>query len=466
MKDNSPSAKQDDGRRFEKLRTELDGLHVRIKQWQDTEKLLRHLVSSMSMLVKSPDPVLSNNLQLLRTALQQGENILRLNSLIKDVSLRVQSLVNNTEAEEDNTSKSVPGSDAEIKKQIYLIQDVLLVLLEKINFPSAFADEIKKIAESQRAARDGGIGLQVLSGVTALAEVLDEIFYTIKDEKQKFSLFLKQINSDLLDLDEGITASTHLQEIRKSDEDEINGQVETQMLEMESLITGRGDIEQIKQAVQGSVSAIRSHMEKFKQRADTHNQHATEMTDKLRRQLSNMESQYEELKKQVLENSEQSMSDPVTGIRNRLAYEEAIFLEFERYKRYGRPLTLLMFDLDNFKPINDHFGPGTGDKLLKVVAHIIAANIRSVDFLARYGNDEFVIILPELGKLDGKRVAAKICQAVEEKSLKIGGHKIRITVSGGIATIRAGEGLEELYERVDTALYLAKEKGGNRCEVG
>ena len=99
-------------------------------------------------------------------------------------------------------------------------------------------------------------------------------------------------------------------------------------------------------------------------------------------------------------------------------------------------------------------------------AHIIAANIRSVDFLARYGNDEFVIILPELGKLDGKRIASKICQAEEEKSLKIGGHKIRITVSGGIATIRAGEGLEELYDRVDTALYLAKEKGGNRCEVG
>ena len=465
MKDKSPPAKQDD-RRYEKLRADLDGLHVRIKQWQDTEKLLRKLVSSMSMLVKSPDPVLTNNLQLLRKGLQQGENILRLNSLIKDVSVRIQPLANNAEMADGKTSKIAADDDAEVKKQVYLIQDVLLVLLEKINFPSAFSDEIKRIVDSQRSARDDGIGLQVLSGVTALAEVLDDIFYTIKDEKQKFGLFLKQINSDLLDLDEGITASNSLQKIKKNEEDEIDGQVETQMLEMENVITGRGDIEQVKQAVQGSVNAIRSHMEKFKLRADTHNQQASEMTDSLRKQLSNMECQYEELKKQVLENNEQSLADPVTGIRNRLAYEEAIFLEFERYKRYGRSLTLLMFDLDNFKPINDSLGQGAGDKLLKIVARIIAENIRSVDFLARYGNDEFVIILPELGKEDGKRIAAKICDAVEEKSLKIGGHKIRITVSGGIAAIRAGESIEDLYERVDTALYLAKEKGGNRCEVG
>jgi len=465
MKDKSPPTKQDD-RRFEKLRADLDGLHVRIKQWQDTEKLLRQLISRMSMLVKSPDPVLTSNLQVLRKGLQQGGNILRLNSLIKDVSVRIQSLVNNAEMADGKISKIAADDDAEIEKQVYLIQDVLLVLLEKINFPSAFSDEIKKIVDSQRSARDDGIGLHVLSGVTALAEVLDDIFYTIKDEKQKFGLFLRQINSDLLDLDEGITASNKLQKIKKNEEYEIDGQVETQMLEMESVITGRGDIEQVKQTVQESVNAIRSHMEKFKFRADKHDQQASEMTDKLRKQLSNMECQCEELKRQVLESSEQSLVDPVTGIRNRLAYEEAIFLEFERYKRYGRCLTLLMFDLDNFKPINDSLGQDAGDKLLKIVAHIIAENIRSVDFLARYENDEFIIILPELGKEDGKRIAAKICNAVEEKSLNIGGHKIRITVSGGIAAIRAGESIEDLCERVDTALYLAKEKGGNSCEVG
>jgi len=463
MKDKSSPEKQDESLFCNVSQGEL---RIKINQWQETEKLLRLLVFRLSIFVNSPDPVLTNNLQLLRNSLRQGDDILQLNPLVADISNRIKPLVNNVVTSGGEIPKDLKTDDAEIKKQVYLLHDLLLVLLENINFPSIVTEEIKKIIDSLRIATDDSLVLLLIAGITALGEILDDVFCNVKNDKQKVGLFLKQVNIDLQDLGEGLAESNNLQAEKLNAEDEINSQMETHILEMENVIANLSDDEQTKQDVQGSINAIRGQMEKFKYNTTEYNQQTSEMLDRLRNQVSIMETQYEDLKRQIIERNEQSLSDPVTGIRNRLAYEEAIYLEVERYKRYGRPFTLLMFDLDNFKKINaDSIGQSIGDKVLQAVANIMAANIRSVDFLARYGDDEFVIILPELGREDGKRVGAKICKAVQEKSFNAGGKTIRITVSGGIATIKNDDSTESLFERVDLALYLAKEKGCNRCEV-
>lgn len=464
MNDESSPAEQDESR-LDKLHASQSELLVKIKQRQESERLLHLLVFRLSMLVESPDPILTNNLQVLRKALQEGEDLLHLNSLVKDISDRIRPQVTKAVTSVRKISNKSTTDDAETQEQVYLIHDVLLVLLENINFPSAFSEEINKIIGLLKPATGDKVGFQVLAGITALAEVLDDIFCAVKDDNEKVSLFMKKANIDLQNMDEEIAESSSLQTEKKKTDDEINIQVETQMLEMENALANHGDVDQIKTSVQGSVNTIRNQMENFKQSTAGYDQQASAMMERLRSQLSNMECQYEEFKRQVLEKNEPSLSDPITGIRNRLAYEEAIYQEIERYKRYGRPFTLLMFDLDNFKEINDSIGESAGDKVLQGVAHIMAANIRSVDFLARYGGDEFVIILPELAKEDGKRVAAKICKALQEKSFDIGEQSNRITVSGGIATIKADDTIESLFQRVDLALSLAKEKGRNRYEV-
>lgn len=459
MDDKSSPTRQDQ-LRLEKSRSSQNDLLVKIKHRQDSEKLLHTLVLKLSALVKTSDPVLINNLQILYKALQQGENILQLNPLVKDILDRIQPQLDNVVI-----SKSSKRDAAEVKQQIYLIQDVLLVLLENINFPPLFSQDINKIKKILRSATDDNIGLLVLAGVTALAEVLDDIFYSVNSDKEKVTLFINKVNIDLQNMDEDIAETNSLQAAKKKTEYEINCQLETHMQEMEDAVSEPGGIDQIKTYVQGTVKTIRNQMEDFKQRSTEYDQQASVVVDRLRNQLHNMEAQYADLKKQVLEKNEPGLSDPVTGVRNRLAYEEAIYLEVERYKRYGRPFTLVMFDLDKFKDVNDTFGKDFGDNALKDVARIIASNIRSVDFLARYDEDKFVIILPELGKEDGKRLADKVCKGVQEKSFDFGGKSCRITVSGGIATVKLDDSIETLFDRVDLALYLAKEKGRNRYEV-
>lgn len=464
MKDKSSNANRDDPWRNKYHASEAE-LREKEKHWQDTEKLLRLLISRLTMLVDCPDQTLTNNLQVLRKALCEGENILQLNSLIKDISDRILALESTELKTIQHRAQALSANDGNNDEQLNLIFDVFMVLLENINFPTLFADQIEKIKFNLQKQNPADTKLRLLAGITALAEVLDDIFYSVKYDKQKFGLFLQQLNSELQGLDKGLTVSNGLQTQKQKAVDTINSKVVTEVLEMENTITTQHNIEEFKRSVQNSVNTIRDHMENFKQQEQQRNQQAKQVADKLRKQLRGMENQCAELKKQVLEKHQQILSDPLTGIRNRLAYEEAINNEIDRFRRYNRPACLLMLDLDNFKHVNDTHGHSVGDKALQFVARILAKNVRSVDFLARYGGEEFVVILPELELIDAKQAAQKICQAVQANKLNIDGNTIQLSISGGIAQIRQDDTAESLFERADTALYLAKERGRNRCET-
>lgn len=432
-------------------------LREKEKHWQDTEKLLCLLVSRMAMRVDCPDSTLANNLKVLLKALREGCGLLDLRKQIKDIADRILQL-------EDSEFKSSPSGNGAEGDDLTMIQDVFIVLLDNINIPSAYSDRIDRIKLSLQSGQDGK-GMQIVSGLTSLAEVLDDIFYSVKHDKQKFGQFLQQINSDLRSLDLGITVADELHIQKEHATASIDSKLATEMQEMENVITTQPDIEKIKHSVQSSVNTIRNHMEKFRLQEQQRNEQSKSTTEGLRRQLNKMEQQCTELKKQVLKKHQQTLSDSLTGIRNRLAYEEAIQMECDRFKRYGRPLALIIFDLDNFKHVNDNYGHTVGDKVLQSVAKTLATNIRNVDFLARYGGEEFAVILPELELKDARLVAQKILNAVQAENLNIDGQTIRMTISAGVARMRPDDTVDSLFERADTALYLAKERGRNRCET-
>jgi diguanylate cyclase (GGDEF)-like protein/PAS domain S-box-containing protein len=157
--------------------------------------------------------------------------------------------------------------------------------------------------------------------------------------------------------------------------------------------------------------------------------------------------------------------DHLTGIANRRAFFEAAELELMRSKQSPRPLSMILFDADHFKLINDRHGHHAGDALLRHLAALLTANFRQVDVVARVGGEEFAVLLPSTG-LDGAMlVANRLRQAVEAQTVEVDGVKIHCTVSGGVATMEAGlSGLDALMKRADQALYVAKAAGRNRIE--
>ncbi|MGQ9724109.1 MAG: diguanylate cyclase [Tepidimonas sp.] len=155
-----------------------------------------------------------------------------------------------------------------------------------------------------------------------------------------------------------------------------------------------------------------------------------------------------------------ALTDPVTGIANRHTYDEAGPRYLERTRRDGKPMAVMVVDIDHFKRVNDRHGHAYGDEVLTMVAQLMAQSVRANDLVARYGGEEFVALLPGCGQPCALRVAEQLRHGVATRVSTPDGP---VTVSIGIAVIEpaAAETLEHAFERADKALYQAKTAGRN-----
>jgi len=160
---------------------------------------------------------------------------------------------------------------------------------------------------------------------------------------------------------------------------------------------------------------------------------------------------------------EQSRRDPLTGIWNRRVFEDRLNAEFERFRRYKTPFSILFFDIDHFKNINDTFGHSAGDRALKGIATHTRRILRKVDVFARYGGEEFVVILYETGVSQAVAVAEKLRRLIEGAEFKYRNQRVPMTVSIGVTEARETDGdAGEIIRRADGHLYRAKQAGRNR----
>lgn len=161
--------------------------------------------------------------------------------------------------------------------------------------------------------------------------------------------------------------------------------------------------------------------------------------------------------------------DPLTGALNRYALDEDMSVEFGRSKRYKRPFTLVMADIDFFKKVNDTYGHAAGDEILKALVKLIQATLRDLDNVYRYGGEEFVLVLPETpaegGIIAAERLRKKIEKHVLQHQTDNTSLKISITASLGVASYTEGDpNYHAIIDRADAALYRAKNSGRNRVE--
>ncbi|WP_161629802.1 GGDEF domain-containing protein [Desulfogranum japonicum] len=154
-----------------------------------------------------------------------------------------------------------------------------------------------------------------------------------------------------------------------------------------------------------------------------------------------------------------SMCDPLTGIWNRTMFEELLDREIEHCRRYHRPFTLIMCDLDHFKRVNDLYGHQTGDKVLQEFVSIIKQRKRSVDHFSRWGGEEFMLILPNTELADAEKFAMSLIQQVRNFRFSGAG---KLTVSMGIGEFDSSHDRNAFFKEVDQALYKAKQMGRDR----
>jgi len=176
---------------------------------------------------------------------------------------------------------------------------------------------------------------------------------------------------------------------------------------------------------------------------------------------------HDELRRMNAKLTELSTRDGLTGLFNRRYLFEQLAAEVERAVRYQQPLSCIMLDMDDFKPVNDEYGHLVGDELFRRAAEVFQSIPRRLDVVARYGGDEVAMLLPASDIDAAVSVASRVCETMAAESFNVGDRRITITVSLGVACLDPRNPItsDELVHRADVALYRSKHAGGNRVTV-
>lgn len=183
--------------------------------------------------------------------------------------------------------------------------------------------------------------------------------------------------------------------------------------------------------------------------------------ERLHEQLSDVETKLEEQSRQIETQLAEARIDSLTGAANRRAFDEEVARRLAEWRRRHVPMSLLMIDVDHFKKINDRYGHPAGDFVLRELARVLQHTMREMDFTARFGGEEFAIVLPGTSLRDARRAAQRALQAISSHVFEHHGEELKVTISVGLAEVMPSDNAETLIRRADEALYLSKAAGRN-----
>src|SRR5918911_892911 len=186
---------------------------------------------------------------------------------------------------------------------------------------------------------------------------------------------------------------------------------------------------------------------------------------RLKRERDELRMSAEEARAHAELAQERAMTDALTGMLNRYGLQRVLAHEHAEARRYNRPLSSLMIDVDHFKTINDTYGHSAGDTALQQVATILTEVVRRSDMVFRYGGEEFLVLLPETDLEGATSLAEKIRAAAAAQLFGDGDRLFHLALSAGAASLSDNESGNDMIARADVALYQAKEQGRNRVEI-
>ncbi len=350
----------------------------------------------------------------------------------------------------------------DLERLLKAIQHRLLELLGSLCPPPDLEDRVEELKESIAAHLEEEEIPDVLEKINLL---IQDMRGRLERERLELEKFLGQLTERLTHIGGALEASDSSTKEVFANRQKLDQEIETQTREMESSALNATDLNALKTLVQERVDTIRQRMEEHRSEEQRLIAAQEEQMAALKSRLAEMEEETEQLRNQVHEERHQAFTDALTGLPNRFAYEERLDQEYERWKRYRTPLSILIIDVDHFKRINDTYGHQAGDKALRIIARELSIATRKTDFIGRYGGEEIVLLMPETSAEAALAAAEKLRQKIEQCGFHFREKKVTITVSCGISEYREGDTPESAFERADQALYEAKRSGRNRCVV-
>jgi diguanylate cyclase len=351
-------------------------------------------------------------------------------------------------------SAGLQTSTAELSASEALIQ-----LLERLDLPLELTEDVERL----KVRLDGEKTVASLTrSMTDIADLIARARSQVQEEKNEIEAFLSDLTDRLTQIDESLENTFQGERDAAQQRKDFGDRVNAEVQGIEDSVQEAQDLDTLKSSIRARIDAIQSHMDAYRKMETEREERSASEIKELSAQLDTFQSEVSTLHRKLEQAREAATQDALTGLPNRMAYDERIQEEIERARRYQRPLSLAIIDVDFFKKINDKFGHPAGDKVLKILAEVFKKRTRDSDFVARMGGEEFMLVLTETSADDALTVTDKLRGVIEQANFHFRDTAVPVTVSCGITDYSEGDSVEELYSRADEALYEAKEGGRNR----
>ncbi|KQV23036.1 hypothetical protein ASC74_00355 [Pseudomonas sp. Root329] len=340
------------------------------------------------------------------------------------------------------------------------IEDTLLGLLDDLTLPERHRPQ----AEAMRDRLQNGLNWYEL---LPILDDLATLMLAITDSGQhEFEAYLQQLNERLESFQSNLQAASEGHADNRSAAREMDTQIREQVDGLQSSMQEAADLDDLKHVLENHLEGLLGTMDQHQKQRNEREQEVAARLHGLAERVAHMEQEALGYREHLEEQRQKALIDPLTGLPNRAAWSERLDHEINQWQQHGNTLLLAMLDLDHFKRINDNYGHLAGDKVLKIIASVLRKRLRGTDFIARFGGEEFVLLMPDTVPSAGAKLLEKLRASIEACPFHFKGEPVTITISMGLTAFKPGEHSDLVLKRADQALYRAKHAGRNQVALG
>jgi diguanylate cyclase len=439
----------------QKYRDSLIEMQAEEERWHNAERVLRRLIGRLCAAGMGVDPQLDNELSALAAANRRNADAEELAQIAESLTSTVVAVDTVAPVAATLRVPVLSAAAAASPPSLAQIQAALRALLQRLKAGDAQA-LIEELPSAQSDAALAGI-------ISRAADMVREHGELLTRERLQAAGVLAEVTKRLDEVARYLRESNSATQTRYDDAQSHNDSVMWQVRELTGEIGSATELRALQALVTTRLERVAREVCDFRAREENRMLESRGHSDQLRSRIAALERESNELQAKLNSEKHGARVDPLTGVANRKSFDERFAQEIQRRHRGEGATAMLLWDIDNFKQINDTYGHRAGDRVLQNVATCFSAAARGNDFVARIGGEEFVLLLGGVPLAEAMLIADRIRAAVESLKFHFRGTPVRVTVSCGITELAGNDAPEAAFDRADGALYRAKHSGKNTC---
>ena len=336
---------------------------------------------------------------------------------------------------------------------------------ELLNLTSQLAFEGNNAQEIDRIKHQIASNNQLSILLDCCISIIRLIVATISQERQSAQTFLLAINETLALLHQSLLDSVNRSRDVGHRMAELNQQIDAKITQLNNETQTTNSVTELKKLVGQKLEALTLDIKLKEELEIQERESISQSLHVMQKRIDILEKETKTYRDRLAEQKFKSLQDSLTKLPNRAAFDERLQFEYQSFKRTKKNLCLVVIDVDHFKSINDNYGHSAGDKTLQVIASALKKTIRTTDFIARFGGEEFTLIMPDSDLNQIIQPLEKIRKSIKSIPFKFKDTSVQITISIGATQFMPTDSPQEVFDRADEALYSAKNSGRDRLVI-